>query len=200
MDGEALLQRGQLGLSEGFAQPGLTDQDEGERGRAVEVEVRQQAQVVEGVGREAVGVVEDEDLGTLGAGELVEDGLGGLGRGALGAYAVADGELADEAERAAGAEARVDEVRLGLVERVGKRPQERGLAEPGVGHEDGRGTGRQGQRQPGQGLGEGAVTQQGGVADGAGERECREVEVAEQVVDVHDEGSLLGLRARRAAR
>ena len=103
MDGEALLQRSELGLGEGVAQRRLTDQEEGKRRSAVEVEIGQQPEVVEGIAGEAVGVVEDEDLGTVGACELVEDGLGGLGRGAFGTEAVADGELADEAERAAGA-------------------------------------------------------------------------------------------------
>ena len=76
-DGKALGERGMDGLDEPYAQGRLADQEQDEGRRAVEVEIPEQAQLVEAVIREPVRLVEDEDLRAFGARELVEDGLRG---------------------------------------------------------------------------------------------------------------------------
>src|SRR3989304_5343632 len=52
--------------------------ERGERGHAVEVQVGNQAQFVQGRGRQAMGFVQDEDLVACGAGEFIQNRLGGL--------------------------------------------------------------------------------------------------------------------------
>jgi len=66
-----LPEGGQRGIGEALAQGRLSGEDEREGRGAVEVGVGEQAQLVEALGRKAVGFVEDEDLGLVGAGELV---------------------------------------------------------------------------------------------------------------------------------
>jgi len=66
-----------------FAQRGLADEHVREGRGAVEVGVGEQPELVETLGGQAMDLVEDEDLDLVGVGEVVEDGLRGLGRGAL---------------------------------------------------------------------------------------------------------------------
>jgi hypothetical protein len=153
-------------FGEPCAQGGLADQEQSEGGRAVEVEIAEQTQLVEAVVREPVRFVEDEDLRALGARELVEDGLGGLGGGAARSHAVVGGELPDEAEGAAGAQGRVHQSDLALVERVGEDAEESGLAEPGLRREQGGRARVDREGEPDQGLGEAAVPQECGLGHG----------------------------------
>jgi hypothetical protein len=84
-------------------------------------------------------LIEHEDLVAVGLGQLVEDGLRGLGRGAAILDAVTAGELADEAEGPAGAEGGVDETGAARVELAGEGAEQGRFAEARLGGEEGGG-------------------------------------------------------------
>jgi len=73
-DGDALLEGLIGGEAEEVGQVGLTEQDQGEQGGGVHLVVEQEAELVEDVRRQAMGLIKDEQEGTALAGQVGQGG------------------------------------------------------------------------------------------------------------------------------
>ena len=197
---EALPEGVEVGLLQALAEHGLAAQEQDEGRAPIEVELAEQPQLFErGIGQ-PMRFIEDQQLGLGRAGELGEQGGGGLRGGAAHGGAVADGELAQRGRRARTAVRAVAVTRTAVgaswAQRVSKRidlPVPGGAtSRPGPRRVDG-------EAEALQGFGEARVMEQALGRDGAVEGQGGEAEVVQEFVDGRHRGRVLS-GERRAAR
>jgi hypothetical protein len=173
----------EVGLQHALAAEGLAGQEQDEGRPAIEVELAQEAELLErGVGQ-PMGFVEDQQLRLGGATELGEQRGGGLSRRPPHGGAVADGERADEAEGAARAQGRGDHAEVAWRPAGAERTEQDGLPRARRGDEQGGAAGVDGEVQPLERLGEARVGEHALGRHGPIERQRGEAEMLEQLVD-----------------